>query len=74
MTTKDHDQPQPVVGRPTDNDYRERALYEWTKYCLRFGSDPKNLIGMRYPGLEQAPMDEAMASQVQNALDVVVRK
>jgi hypothetical protein len=74
MTTKDHDDAQDFVGQPTDSDYRDRATYEWTKYCLRFGSDPKNLIGMRYPGLEQVPMDETMARQVQNALDVLVRK
>jgi hypothetical protein len=42
----------------------KRAVEKFAEYCLMFGHAPDSLIGMRYPGVESAPMTKELAAQI----------
>lgn len=44
------------------------VIVAWRDYCWRFGHNPYALVGMRYPGLEDAPMTKTLADDVLVAL------
>ncbi len=51
----------------TDNRYAD-ALARWVEYCRAFGMDPNSLIGRRFPGYEEHPVDAKMANAILSEL------
>jgi hypothetical protein len=47
---------------------REAVVAAWARYCRAFWHAPEDLIGSRYPGLEDTPMTADMAREVAEKL------